>query len=55
VGIKFWVLDANAKAKSGTTATQTLKLKLKAQQDVVDPATGKRTTAPARIAGKVKG
>jgi hypothetical protein len=31
VGVKFWVLNANAKGTSGGTATQTLKLRLKAQ------------------------
>jgi len=55
VGIKFWVLNANAKGKSGATATQKLKLKLKAQEEIVDPLTGKRKTAPAKIAGFLAG
>jgi hypothetical protein len=31
MGIKFWVLNAEAKGKSGVAATQKLKLRLKAQ------------------------
>jgi hypothetical protein len=56
VGIKFWALNANANAKIKDTdaLTQKIKLKLKAQQELIDPATGKKTTVPAKIAGKVK-
>lgn len=52
VGIKFWVLNANAKGKSGTTATQKLKLRLKAQQKTVAPDTGEPKFVPAKISGK---
>jgi hypothetical protein len=54
VGIKFWALNANAKIKDTDALTQKIKLKLKAQQELIDPATGKKTTVPAKIAGKVK-
>jgi hypothetical protein len=55
IGIKFWVLNADAKLKDSAVATQKLKLRLKAEQEVVNPDTGERTTAPAKIGGRLRG
>jgi hypothetical protein len=55
IGIKFWVLNADAKAKDTAVATQKLRLRLKAEQEVVNPDTGERSTAPAKIGGKLHG
>ncbi len=53
IGIKFWVLNADMKDKDSAVATQKLKLRLKAMQEVVNPDTGKRSTVPAKIGGKL--
>lgn len=55
IGIKFWVLNADLKGKESAVATQKLRLRLKAEQELVNPDTGERSTAPARISGKLPG
>jgi hypothetical protein len=55
IGIKFWVLNADAKGKDSAVATQKLKLRLKAVQEVVNPDTGEHSTVPAKIGGKLPG
>jgi hypothetical protein len=55
IGIKFWVLNANAKGNDSAVATQKLKLRLKAVQEVVNLDTGEHSTVPAKIGGKLPG